>query len=970
VNIKTPNAELDEIGDIFAEAPGIDAGVAKAVSVIPTIDPDTLPWPQAPFRGILFFRLLDWRVFLERERETERIENMILMYRAVLLYGRSGCGKSSLLNAGILPRALRKGMMPERIRILLKPEGEISVERILLSEKSTDPAGHDTLPNYLPSRFSETDLNDRIELSCAEFLARLRTSPDLGLPLLIFDQFEEFITLFEEEAQQSDRFREAKKARSAIEGLLDELILGTDLKIKLVFAFRDDYFARLTSLFERYPRLLDQSVRLESPGIDRLPRIVLGPFEPSAAKQTTPAPPWEKQPFTKKLADTIQTGFEALSPSGLLSLSEVQTLCLTLWEKPQLREELIEAPWPGPRIREIIEQEAWAKVKEGYSRRERIHALAILSTLVTTEGTRNVISEGNLLRELRGNLALWVVPANTKKVLRRMVEDTGLVRLSTTAGNRYYELQSEFLIPWVQNAQKGLGRMRRWASFYAWMTVIFMLLLLVVLFVNAQESNRQLEQTNSELFQTRAERDVAKEELKRASESNRAAREQETENLRALREQAQAGEGAVQDLALILKKQAPDALQSLRPRTKELVEAQLLATMKVVEPATTGQPVTLKHDDDVWRAVFSGDGKQVATASADKTVKLWRLDGTPVIEPWQASSSGGSDENKLSGVTDVAIDPQGRFLISGSAGRSVRVYDLQRKAQLAIPEVQRDTITAVAFSSTGEYAVSASADQTVLLWKTKDFVDRPERVKPVATWKHRGIVTSAAFSASGRWVVTSCDDGYCRIWDTQDPAKAPWQWSAGAPVRRAMFLGGPNETDVLGVAGKTAFFWLDPARRDQTFLVPLDSDKGAAPIHAVASPDGSFAAVATSDGKLQLWKVPSEDSVRKPIVLRTQQRARILRLAWSSKDVLAAAGEDGTVQLWRQPGPENLQVFQKFQAHQGPVWWISFSQDGEHLATTSAFSSENLPPANPELAAEVRSLSHLPDNSARIWKVP
>jgi WD40 repeat protein len=543
-----------------------------------------------------------------------------------------------------------------------------------------------------------------------------------------------------------------------------------------------------------------------------------------------------------------------------------------------------------------------------------------------------------------------------------MVRDTGLLRLSTTAGNRYYELQSEFLIPWVQNAQKGLARMRRWAAFYAWVIVLGVLILLAGFFVNA--SNRRLERAAFQVLQARADRDNARQELKRVNESNQAARAQETENFRLLREQARAGEGAIEDLALILQKRAPEELQSLPARTKELVDVQLLAKKTVLQPANTGQPVTLQHKNDVWRAVFSADGQQVATASADKTVKLSRLDGAPVIEPWEASGSVG-------GVTDVAIDPKGRFLISGSAGRSVRVYDLQRKVQLPMPEVQRDTITTVAISSTGEYAVSASADQTVLLWKTADFVERPEKIRPVAVWKHRGIVTFAAFSASGRWVVTSCDDGYCRIWDTQTPANAPWQWSGGAPVRRAMFLGGPNETDVLGVAGKSAFFWLDPARRDQTFLVPPDSDKGPAPIHAVASPDGSTAAVATSDGKLQLWKVPSEDSPGKPIVLQTQQRARILRLTWSSKDVLAAAGEDGTVQLWRQPGPKNQQVSLKFQAHQGPVWWISFSPDGGNLATTSAFSSENLPaPATSELTAEVKSLSHLPDNTARIWKLP
>src|SRR5262249_60519211 len=116
------------------------------------LDPDSLPLPKAPYRGILPFRLLDWRIFLEREAETERLANLVSLYRGVLLYGQSGVGKSSLLNAGLIPDALRRGRAPERIRVFPDPGRELLVERLDLHDEDGSDSG--SSQRYLPSRFT------------------------------------------------------------------------------------------------------------------------------------------------------------------------------------------------------------------------------------------------------------------------------------------------------------------------------------------------------------------------------------------------------------------------------------------------------------------------------------------------------------------------------------------------------------------------------------------------------------------------------------------------------------------------------------------------------------------------------------------------------------------------------------------------------------------------------------------------
>jgi tetratricopeptide (TPR) repeat protein/AAA+ ATPase superfamily predicted ATPase len=423
------------------------------------IDPDKLPPPKDPFRGILPFRLVDWRIFFERDRETERLVNLISMYPGVLLYGRSGTGKSSLLNAAVVPEALRRRYAPERIRVFPDPDQALVIERLRLREEDKNISAGNDSPNFLPSRFTIADNDQSVRLSCERFLEVLRApSENFGLPLLIFDQFEEYITLFEEAASNPERFEAAQQARRKIEQLLRELLLGDSLPSKIVFAFRDDYLARLTALFGRIPDLMDHGVRLVAPGIELLHYIVRGPFTPSQERGIAAGQFGGE--LSEELAQKIENGIRTSQPSGLLNLSEVQTICLALWRNPKLGEELLRTKDAPAVLRRIIESEARASLKE-FRWWDRARAIAVLSNLVTEDGTRNVIPDQILVSQTRRNPLLWVFRGDWGKFLRRL-PNTGLVRRSLSSGTTYYyELTSEFLIPQIQKWQQKLRRRRQ-----------------------------------------------------------------------------------------------------------------------------------------------------------------------------------------------------------------------------------------------------------------------------------------------------------------------------------------------------------------------------------------------------------------------------------------------------------------------------------------------------------------------------
>ncbi|KAF2195561.1 hypothetical protein K469DRAFT_616319 [Zopfia rhizophila CBS 207.26] len=113
------------------------------------------------------------------------------------------------------------------------------------------------------------------------------------------------------------------------------------------------------------------------------------------------------------------------------------------------------------------------------------------------------------------------------------------------------------------------------------------------------------------------------------------------------------------------------------------------------------------HSDSVSAVAFSPDGKMLASASSDKTVKLWDA-GTGAVLQTLNSHSGW--------VTAVAFSLDGKVLASASSDETVKLWDAGTGAVLQTLNGHSGWVTAVAFSSDGKVLTSASDDETVKLW--------------------------------------------------------------------------------------------------------------------------------------------------------------------------------------------------------------------------------------------------------------
>ena len=269
----------------------------------PAIPP--LELPDAPYPGAEPFRLIDHPIFFERKQETRLLLQEIVVYRGVLLYGDSGAGKSSLINAGLIPVVRNDGFVPERIRLKNLRDGEIIIERISLRD--------DGRPPFLtPSLAGESGDSDRVVLSINDFKTRLFAFAEQHYPLLIFDQFEEFATLFEE-AQKPEDSQLARQNQTAILELLVELLRHRELKVKMLFSFREDYLAKLTKLFARSPELQQQYIRLTPPTTDKLREIISGPFKDPELREHFVSRSPSKAVFSDALIDGLEKDFRGRS---------------------------------------------------------------------------------------------------------------------------------------------------------------------------------------------------------------------------------------------------------------------------------------------------------------------------------------------------------------------------------------------------------------------------------------------------------------------------------------------------------------------------------------------------------------------------------------------------------------------------------------------------------------------------------
>lgn len=155
------------------------------------------------------------------------------------------------------------------------------------------------------------------------------------------------------------------------------------------------------------------------------------------------------------------------------------------------------------------------------------------------------------------------------------------------------------------------------------------------------------------------------------------------------------------------------------------------------------------HDNAVQALAYAPAGSLIASGSADKTVKLWNLSTLELVRTYR----GARDF-----ITSVAISPDGRLIAAASLDGIIRVWSTSSRAQRRRFAGHKGAVNQVAFAPDSRHLVSAGSDGTVRLWDIK----RRRAIR--AYTGHRGAVNAAQFSPDGTHIATAGADGTIRIW--------------------------------------------------------------------------------------------------------------------------------------------------------------------------------------------------------------
>ena len=926
-----------------------------------------------PYVGPRAFRVGE--TLYGRDRELRELLDLLIAERIVLLHSPSGAGKSSLVQAGLIPILRQEGfrVLP-LIRVNQEPPASMGIAT------SGDSGGVNpeinryiystllSLEEELPDE-EQLPLDELAKISLSDYLVkRLRQEPPQEVAenpdsvVLIFDQFEEILNI--------DPTDQQSKAAFFAE-------LGTALrnrKLWALFSMREDYIAALDPYIRMVPTRLRNTYRLDLLGVQAARLAIQMPAQNQGVDFTHLA--------AHKLVDDLRR-IQVQQPDGSLQEQlgsyvepvQLQVVCYRLWQnldsdKTNITESDIESvgdvdqslsEYYAERVTTAAQQTAVGErtIRDWFDQR-----------LITESGIRGQVLMAPERSDGLDNSAI------------RLLENAHLVRGEKRRGATWFELAHDRLIGPVRKNnlewyQTNLILLQRQAALWLKENRPDHLLLRDQALAEAEEwaaahpdeltaGDREfLEACQEQRDREHAERERAEQAVKleaaeKVAEAERQRAEAQALAARKLRQRAiflavlllvavglAGAAGYLGNIATQASKAANTA-GAYAVTQQGIAEANAILAQGNAATADAERLIAVEQRiaAETARAVADSERNAASTARAEEAAQRAKAETEAVARATAQAEALVQKDIALSRQraafslsyietqTDLALllAVEAYFTSDTLEARSAMLSGLQRGLGrrfrlIPIPPANR-SVYSVSMSPDGRHMAWGSEDGTVTIWDYT--VGRPVHAlsdSPSRAW-------SVAFSPDGRMLASAHEDSYIVLWNVASGeriARIPNQnkvlsvsWSPDS--RRLAAAVGPHVV-VWDIANKSRFTVRD---------IVFDKNLGFVVSEVAWSPDGKMIAAACED-KIVYILEPETGEIAKQLA---GHQNKVKSVAWSPNSaLLASGGDDLKVFVW---DIANTQAIQELEGHTDNVLSVAFSFDGTLLASGGDISDKSI----------------------------
>jgi WD40 repeat protein len=903
---------------------------------------------SSPFQGLGFYTEADAKWFFGRMTERKIILAHLRTARLTLLYAESGVGKSSLLRAGVsarlhelAARSVEESRAPRFVPVVFSAWKDDPLEDLIseIERQARLWSSHANGSTPVPT-LSGTGLAAAVSTAATALGATL---------VIILDQFEEHF---------SYRLGGNSPGRFADE--LAQCVNAPDVRANFLIAVREDAYGRLGDLFGgRISNVYDNYLHLEYLTRDAARDAIAKPVETYNAEHDESEAMTLDADLAEAVLDEVRRGNLELGGrrpdregsggwagpnADAIETPFLQLVMTRLWDCERahgsrvLRRATLDGELGGA---ETIVRNHVGRALAGLAGQELETATDIFRDLVTPSGVKVAHTAHDLARMTAHS------PDTVVSVLDRLYEERILRAVDPAPGStqaRYEIFHDRLAAPildWrdqqenarlelatqraereAQTQREQARRFKRRARITLGLAVSLLLLLIAVVVLWQYARNQS---ANASREQRAALQDTAEATsfgLTNAAQSQLASRP---------------------DVSLLLD------LAAYQESPQPVADRSLLATLQAVKRSGI-VGILHGHTDAVESIAFSPVGGSLASASGDKTIRLWTVSRGkhyPLGHPLRANAP----------LYSVAFDPSGDTLASGSFN-DIILWSTLRHAEQGTIRYHSGAIDSVAFSHDRTMLAAGGSNGTVLLWNRATHTGRllpvpgthPVRsvafspdghtlaasdqdavvLWDVSNTRELGqlstgpihAVYSVAFSPNGQTLAAAGDSGSIELWNVADHGQLPPARVGGRDVYSVAFS--PNgQTLAAGTVGTTVLWSLGGHRR---LGYPLGGHQGG--VYSVAfSPSGQILASAGADRTITLWRSPVGQRFGIPLVRRA---GKVTTVAFSpSGRVIASGASDGLVVLAnRRTGTRE----QTFNGHAGAVNDVAFDRAGHVLA--------------------------------------